>query len=43
MIKGHVQSRINHRAVEHNGILYFGGLVADDKSLDMKGQNPRLR
>lgn len=42
MIKRHIQTRINHRIVEHNGVLYFGGLVADDKSLDMKGQTEQI-
>ncbi|MAS11831.1 MAG: hypothetical protein CMH69_00870 [Nitratireductor sp.] len=42
MIKRHIQTRINHRVVEHNGVLYFGGLVADDKSLDMKGQTEQI-
>jgi enamine deaminase RidA (YjgF/YER057c/UK114 family) len=38
MIHRYVKSKINHRVVEHNGMLYLGGIVADDKSLDMKGQ-----
>ncbi|ORE91338.1 RidA family protein [Acuticoccus yangtzensis] len=42
MIKRHMQTRINHRVVEHNGVLYFGGLVADDKSKDMKGQTAEI-
>lgn len=42
MIKRHIQTRINHRVVEHNGVLYFGGLVADDKSKDMKGQTEEI-
>ena len=42
MIKRHVQTKINHRVVEHNGVLYFGGLVADDKSKDMKGQTQEV-
>lgn len=29
---------ILHEVVEHNGVLYFGGMVADDLSLDMAGQ-----
>jgi hypothetical protein len=33
-----MQTRINHRVVEHNRVLYFGGLIADDLSVDMKGQ-----
>ena len=42
MIKRHIPTRINHRVVEHNGTLHFGGLVADDKSLDMKGQTAEI-
>ncbi|MDS1134845.1 RidA family protein [Nitratireductor indicus] len=42
MIKRHIQTRINHRVVEHNGVLYFGGLVADDKSVNMKGQTEQI-
>ena len=42
MITRHIQTRINHRVVEHNGVLYFGGLVADDKSQDMKGQTAQI-
>ncbi len=42
MITRHIQTRINHRVVEHNGVLYFGGLVADDKAQDMKGQTAQI-
>jgi enamine deaminase RidA (YjgF/YER057c/UK114 family) len=27
-----------HEVVEHNGVLYFAGMVAEDLSLDMAGQ-----
>jgi enamine deaminase RidA (YjgF/YER057c/UK114 family) len=27
-----------HEVVEHNGVLYFGGIVSEDTSLDMAGQ-----
>jgi enamine deaminase RidA (YjgF/YER057c/UK114 family) len=27
-----------HEVVEHNGVLYFGGVVAEDLSQDMAGQ-----
>lgn len=27
-----------HEVVEYNGVLYFGGMIADDLSLDMAGQ-----
>lgn len=42
MIKRYFQTKINHRVVEHNGVLYFGGLVAEDKSKDMKGQTMEI-
>ena len=42
MITRHIQTRINHRVVEHNDVLYFGGLVADDKSQDMKEQTAQI-
>ena len=42
MIKRHMQTRINHRVVEHNRVLYFGGLIADDLSVDMKGQTQQI-
>jgi len=42
LLKRHVQTRINHRVVEAGGILHFGGLIADDLSLDMKGQTEQI-
>ena len=27
-----------HEVVKHKGILYFGGVIAEDLSLDMAGQ-----
>lgn len=42
MITRHIPTKINHRVVEHNGVLHFGGLVADDKSQDMKGQTAQV-
>jgi len=38
----HIPTRINHRVVEVDGMLHFGGLVADDLSLDMKGQTEQI-
>lgn len=29
------------RVVEHNGTIYFAGIVSDDKTLDIKGQAAR--
>jgi enamine deaminase RidA (YjgF/YER057c/UK114 family) len=29
---------ILHEVVEHNGVLYIGGIVSEDTSLDMEGQ-----
>ena len=31
-----------HQAVEHNGVLYIGGIVADDASLDMASQTRQI-
>jgi enamine deaminase RidA (YjgF/YER057c/UK114 family) len=42
MIKRHIATRIMHRAVENAGVLYLGGIVADDMSLDMKGQTAQI-
>ncbi len=42
MIQRYMQTRINHRVVEAGGILHFGGLAADDFSLDMKGQTEQI-
>lgn len=42
MIKRYVPSKINHRVVEAGGLLHFGGLIADDLSLDMKGQTAQI-
>ena len=42
MITRHIRTKINHRVVEHSGVLYFGGLVADDRSQDMKGQTAQI-
>ncbi|WBU56284.1 RidA family protein [Paracoccus sediminicola] len=42
MIKRYVPSKINHRVVEAAGMLHFGGLIADDLSLDMKGQTKQI-
>lgn len=42
MITRYVRTEINHRVIEHNGVLYFGGLVADDKSQNMKGQTAQI-
>ena len=30
------------RIVEHNGTIYFAGIVSDDKTLDIKGQTTRV-
>ena len=42
MIQRHIRTKINHRVVEHNGVLYFGGLIADDVGKDMKGQTAEI-
>lgn len=38
MITRHISGPIHHRIVEHGDTVYIGGLVADDKTKDMKGQ-----
>jgi len=38
MIKRTGNYDVLHEVVEHNGILYIGGIVADDPTLDMAGQ-----
>lgn len=41
-IKRHIQTPIMHRVVEANGLLFLGGIVADDRSLDMAGQTRQV-
>ncbi|AWL94681.1 MULTISPECIES: RidA family protein [Bradyrhizobium] len=39
MIKRHLPYEgLLHEVVEHNGVLYIGGIVPEDTSLDMSGQ-----
>ena len=39
MITRHLPwSNLGHEAVAHGGVLYIGGIVAEDTSLDMAGQ-----
>lgn len=38
MLKRHGQAKIMHRAVEYNGVLYLGGIVADDTNAPMREQ-----
>jgi len=38
MIKRIDNHGVLHQIVDHNGILYIGGIVADDPTLDMAGQ-----
>jgi enamine deaminase RidA (YjgF/YER057c/UK114 family) len=42
MITRTTRTAIHHRIVEHNGTVYIGGLVADDRSKDMKGQTEEI-
>lgn len=42
MIARHIRTKIMHRMVEHNGVIYLGGVVADDCSQDMKGQMQQI-
>ena len=42
MIKRHLRTPIMHRVVAHGGVLYLGGIVADDRSASMKGQTEQV-
>jgi enamine deaminase RidA (YjgF/YER057c/UK114 family) len=42
MIRRHARTPIMHRVVEHNGVLYFGGIVAEDRSKPMKEQTEQI-
>ncbi|MGQ4274082.1 RidA family protein [Terrihabitans sp. B22-R8] len=42
MIKRSIQTPILHRFVEHNGVIYFSGLVADDRTQSMGGQTEQI-
>ena len=41
IIRKQVNERMS-RIVEHNGTVYFAGIVSDDKTLDIKGQASRV-
>lgn len=41
-IQRHGRTPIMHRFVEHNGVLYVGGLVAEDRSQGMKSQTEQV-
>ncbi|WP_366658187.1 RidA family protein [Fodinicurvata sp. EGI_FJ10296] len=42
MTKRIEKTKIMHRVVEHGGVLYFGGLVADDMTLGMGDQTRQI-
>ncbi|MFC0216819.1 enamine deaminase RidA (YjgF/YER057c/UK114 family) [Pseudochelatococcus lubricantis] len=42
MATRYIPTPIMHRAVEHGGLVFLGGIVADDKSLGMKGQTEQI-
>lgn len=42
MIERIERTKIMHRIVKANGMVYLGGLVADDFTLDMKGQTRQI-
>ena len=42
MIERHMRTPIMHRVVEYGGVLYFGGLVAEDRTVPMKGQTEQI-
>lgn len=42
MTARYLQTPIMHRIVEHNGIVYLGGVTADDETLGMEGQTRQV-
>ncbi|WP_027351170.1 RidA family protein [Halotalea alkalilenta] len=42
MIERHIPTPIMHRAVRTNGLIFFGGITADDSSADMAGQTQQV-
>ncbi len=42
MIERHGRTPIMHRVVEHGGVLYVGGMVAEDRSVGMQGQTTQI-
>jgi enamine deaminase RidA (YjgF/YER057c/UK114 family) len=42
VIERHIRTPIMHRIVEHSGVLYLGGIVAEDRSASMKGQTEQI-
>lgn len=42
MIQRYGRTPIMHRVVEHGGVLYIGGLTAEDRSASMKGQTEQV-
>ncbi|NIC06232.1 RidA family protein [Billgrantia bachuensis] len=42
MIERSIRTPIMHRAVAANGFVFFGGIIADDLSLDMAGQTQQV-
>lgn len=41
-MKRYERIEIMHRVVEHNGVLHFAGVVANDLSKDLKGQTEEV-
>jgi enamine deaminase RidA (YjgF/YER057c/UK114 family) len=42
MITCHGKTPIMHRVVEHNGVLYTGGIGATDRTAGMRGQTEQI-
>lgn len=42
MLVRHERTPIMHRIVENDGVLYLGGITADDSELDMAGQSTEV-
>jgi enamine deaminase RidA (YjgF/YER057c/UK114 family) len=42
MIARQIETPIMHRVVEHNGLVFVGGTVADDMSVGLRGQTEQI-
>ncbi|NYZ13973.1 RidA family protein [Azospirillum sp. RWY-5-1] len=42
MVKRIEKTKIMHRAVEHNGIVFLGGIIADDVTVGMQDQTRQI-
>jgi enamine deaminase RidA (YjgF/YER057c/UK114 family) len=42
MVERQIRTPIMHRVVEHNGLIFIGGTVADDKTAGLEGQAEQI-